>query len=621
VRGNSVDNISKLFQLQATNKNAVVSEELNFTDIQENLYIKTEIDQYLIESCIKSKEKNKSFLYVVSGNAGDGKSMQIKKGKQDLLNFLEEDELEINYDATQVDSKTEDLTVRLFEFFEKFFKSLNEDNFKIYIIAMNIGIAIRFFNDPRYKDLLSSSEFIDKHGDLRKFLLNELSIELIKEEERSVNSLLEHIEVINFDHRVLVKHHLNENNEENHSFFGKMLNKVQEIFDTEACQSCSARNKCPVLYNVTALQEQVVKNKIENILFKGFLYKQIHFTPRNLWDFIFNITVGGTNKYLSIKTNSDSSPCETFENLPEHRFNEFTFYNNIYDVESDNAILKYIQSNISKYDPYYLNNKYLELSKIFYQANPDKYIDNLMESLKDNEKFIELKDSKVHLEVAREGKIENLEKITRLLYFHSKTEEEVGDLLYNDSSQVITKENFSYFIDSLEKQNETYIYKTDQKLNKDLIKNLKAALTNIFGTKLKDGSRYFQLETVSTRGKGRLYSKSDIKIPLDTQVNHYMINDSHLKYIDSFPSTLNVNVNNKILEIDYPLFEVIILSSKGYNITSVDLDKFFNLKSKSKSLFSDNNLEQDEIVYEYENSYFKLHYNEDEYENEFIRIN
>lgn len=612
-----MDNISRLFQLQSTNKHAVVSEELNLTEVQQNLYIKTEIEEYLIESCKNAKKKNKPFLCVISGNAGDGKSMLIKQAKQELQSFLNDDEIEINYDATQVDTKVGDLTDNLFDYFSRFLEDYSNNSFKVYIIAMNIGIAIRFFNDPQYIQLLEESNLKAKHKELKEILFNELNIEHTG--KKDTLKLVSNIEVINFDHRVLVTYHLDsDNGVYTDSFFQKMIDQVANIFNANECEDCSAKDKCPVYYNVQSLEQTHVRKKIENILFKIFLYKKVHFTPRNLWDFLFNLTVGGTNKFLSVKNSSHTIPCDVFRDLPEEKFVDFTFYNNLFNAGTDNVIIKYIQQNIIKFDPFYLNNVNLEVDKIFYQANPKKYIEKLKESIEVGEDY-GFYGSNVNLHFELNGEGDFLEHIVRFIYFHNIREDKLGDILYSDPSQVITKDSFLSFIESLEQQHEKYINKLDTKLNKELVKNIKTALTNIFGKKMKDGTRYFQLETVSTRGKGRLYSSSQINVPLNTVVYHYMLNDNHINHIESFPSSVLVRVNDTIIEIDYQLYEVIILSSRGYNISSVDLDKFYNLKSKSKSIFT-KSPDKEEIIYEFENKYFKLHYNEDEYENEFISI-
>lgn len=612
-----MDNISKLFQLQASDKNAVVAEDLSLTEIQEKLYIKTELDNYLFNSCMDAKNNKRPSLYIISGNAGDGKSMLLKRTKIELTDKLQETEIEFNYDATQVNTKLEDLTNKLFAFFDNFINDYKNNNFKVYIIAMNIGIAIRFFNDLNYEQLVLNSGNQELHLILKKIIFNELNIKRIDpSENHRDNNFITNLEVINYDNRVLVRPHLSEPNIFDQSFFSKMIDQLKEVFDFDECNNCCAKKNCPVYYNMKSLTEnKIIISKIENILFKVFLYKSVHLTPRNLWDFLFNIIVGGTNKYLDLKMDSEDSPCEIFRKLPSHKFKNFTFYNNLYDTQTDNLIIKFIAENSSKFDPFYLNNKYLELTKIFFLANPQKYMDNLKSEILNGENYTGLDINQIDLHVLSDdlNNTDMLEKIVRLIYFHNQNEERNNDILYSDSSQVFNKENFDNFFTSLFSQFKNHVYGESARIDRNLAKNVRAAITNIFGEKMNNNT-YFQLDTVSTRGKGRLYSNLDLEIPLDVVPNNYLLNNNHLKIIDYFPNSLLININGSVLEIDYELYTIIILSSKGYNISSLDLDKFYNLKDKSKSFFK--NPKNDEVLYEYENKFLKVFYNSMDYEDQ-----
>jgi hypothetical protein len=611
-----MDNISKLFALRATSRNSVVSQE-KLLPIQQQLYVETNFDTFLLNYCKKSKESSKTRLVVLSGNAGDGKSMTLYHTVSKLkeAGFTDSD-LCINADATQTDSKQEDLIEKLIRYFENFFIDYLNGSKKTYIIAMNAGIAVKFFYSKALKEKVG--EFEDFFSEIGKLILNELNIEYSLLDN---NIFVEDVLVCNFDLRALTICNLPDKELDpdlHYSFFKQMIAKVNNFVDIEECKNCIS-GCCPIYYNLLAIRDDDIAKKIENILFKVFLYNKVHLTPRNLWDFLYMILTGGEEKYLDIKEKTqgirdkDISPCEIVKHCSPERFSQFLFYNTLFDSASDNAVLSFIKENAYLFDPRYLNSSNFEKQKLFLNADPVKFKDKLKNEVDnfaiDNSiasRFIEsafvfdtstIKDEEASLD-------KFISEFSRFYYFFyrdSRNEVELFDILYNYPNQIFNKGNYIEFFDALIQDRQYFIGKQTGTFSEKFLKNGLNALLNIFGIN-KNQEKLFKIESLSTRAKGRLLTKLDMKLSNSPCKNKYIVNREYLESISYFPSSATIKLNEQYIEIDLSIYELFVLCNNGYNIKSFDADKYYNIEFIGDKIFPDLK-NQKKIYYDFQNNY------------------
>lgn len=621
----SIDNVSRLFSLQASSKNSVVSEE-KLSSLQSKMYIESKLDKFLEEYCIKGLSDKETKLIILSGNAGDGKSMTLRKLRDNLkATGISEDEIYVNADATQTDSRNQDLNEKLINFFNKFLKDHDKNNQKIYIIAMNVGIAIKFFNSTKFRNVCVENK---KFEFIKDFIFNELNISklegyLREDYEKLHNDIL----VANFDLRCLVKPNIHDLEEEKLSFFKKMIEKVYELVDMSKCDGCE-NGSCPIYFNLVAFQSAHIVNKIENILFKVFLYNKVHLTPRNVWDFIYFVLTGAETKYInaSKKVKGDyNTPCDFFgDSSKELDYFDFLFYNNIFDNNSENAILKFIRDSVENFDPTYIGNKELELLKILANANPEHFLEVLKDRSgsfiipsSNNKETIDLIFKPI-INDEDDKKTKLMKNICRYIYFFDNNDEnKIQDILVTDFSQVLDSNYFNSFYQCLESERKMMLNQGRSHFDKEVLKIIRSVLVNTFGSKLSD-QRIIQLETVTTRSKGRLLGKVKIKMDKEPYVQSYWQNSNIVKALDFFPNQFTVKINEDYyLKITLDLFELIVLANNGYNISSVDLERFNQLEVLSKKLMPQEVYRDNSIFYEVNREYFKL---EEDIDIEFRKI-
>ncbi|MGM0410437.1 MAG: hypothetical protein ACQEQF_06695 [Bacillota bacterium] len=608
----SLDNISRLFSLQASSKESVVSEE-KLSNLQNKLYIESKLDKFLKEYCIKGLKSNKTKLIILSGNAGDGKSMTLRKLRDNLeQEGVSKNKIHANADATQTDSRNENLNYKLINFFSDFFKDHKSNNKKVYIIAMNVGIAIKFFN---------SKEFINECQDnknlelIKEIIFNELNITRIDSSlKKQYKKLNNNILVANFDLRCIVKPNIEGIEINDKSFFKKIIDKVYDLLDMKKCDNCKKNQRCPIYFNLKMFQYSEVIDRVENLLFKVFLYNKVHLTPRNVWDFIYFILTGGETKYIDIITkNNYKNPCDYFKKSDQINYSKFLFYNNLFDNDSENAILEFIRESIDNFDAIYIGNKELELLKILANANPKHFLKTLKEKSNkfiteelDKEKIIELIFNPI-LKNEENTKSELMKNICRYLYFFKgDNENKIPDVLVTDFSQILNSEYFKSFYHCLKAEKTKMLNQNQIYLDKDLLKMIRKVLVNTFGNKLSD-KRIIQLETMTTRSKGRLLGEVEVNMDKTPYVQSYWQNVEAVKALDFFPNYFTVRINDDYhLKVTLDLFELIVLAHNGYNISSVDLERFNQLKVLSKKIMPKEVYNNKSIFYEVNNDYFKL---------------
>ncbi len=262
-----MDVIERIFALRRASEHAVVS-EAGRTELQERLHVEDDIERWLIDriQAATAGSARQSSLFVLSGNAGDGKS--------DLLARLEDridlTSCEVIRDATQSDDPDQDQIERLASFFRPFADEAAEGK-PVHLIAMNTGMAISFFDG------------VGRRPDLGTFTtLNAVvSRELGLSRGAACDPPPWDFEVINLDRRDLL----------DEGFLFRMLDRLDPenadgLFHDagERCVECANDHVCFVRTNLALLRDGQVRAGVRESLRAASLERGVHFSPRNLWD-------------------------------------------------------------------------------------------------------------------------------------------------------------------------------------------------------------------------------------------------------------------------------------------------------------------------------------------------
>jgi hypothetical protein len=237
---------------------------------------------------------------MLSGNAGDGKSDLIER----LVNRLDDtSDMSIIRDATHAERPSDDQTRLLVDFFAQFADGAASGQPHLSLIAMNTGMALSFFKSA------SVGEYSERFETLEQVVKRELGL------ASSDAAPAWECEVVNLDRRNVLPHNGDQ------ALFTGMLDKLDPanpdgILHDEAqrCEGCCARDWCFVHTNVQTLQLPEVRKNLIDLLWLATLSGNVHLSPRNLWDFLYNVTTGGADFF-----EEEGTPCDRIVALSNDR--------------------------------------------------------------------------------------------------------------------------------------------------------------------------------------------------------------------------------------------------------------------------------------------------------------
>jgi hypothetical protein len=269
------------------------------------MQVEDPLEDWLLHEVEAAVVANRSspVLFVLAGNAGDGKSHLLFRllrrrlaSRADLL-----PRLRWIADATHALHPAASQRDRLVEFFGPFADEGATNDPRVHMIAMNTGMVIRFF---------------EGEGEQRRFetLYGELQRQLgLRRQPGDRPTLPWREEVVNLDLRNLLAPDANGGP----SFVERMLDRLSPASEKgipaskrRDCEECPALALCPVAFNLQALQMPVPRGAVLTMLRRVALESDVHLSPRNLWGFLYRLVTGGVERYHAEDRASAAGACD-----------------------------------------------------------------------------------------------------------------------------------------------------------------------------------------------------------------------------------------------------------------------------------------------------------------------
>lgn len=270
--------------------------------LRERMQVDDPLEGWLAEqvAAAATARQRKRTLFILAGNAGDGKSHLIYRlirhrlrGRAEVLGAL-------NYiaDATHALSPDSTQAERLDAFFAPFADQDATDDDRVHLIAMNTGMVIRFFEgNARYATLYQT---LQRQLGLRR-------------PGRADAAPPWRVEVVNLDLRDLLSP-----GPGGVSFAERMLARLDPDDPAgiaaqkwASCQSCPALSLCPVAFNLRALRMEAPRRAVLELLRRAALDADVHLSPRNLWGFLYRLVTGGAERYeQERRADGATGPCD-----------------------------------------------------------------------------------------------------------------------------------------------------------------------------------------------------------------------------------------------------------------------------------------------------------------------
>ncbi len=309
----ALDMIGLLFELRPSGLASVVTDttgRVPHQELQDYLRERMRVDdplepwlgQIVEEAAIAVRPRRTVVL--LAGNAGDGKSHLLRRLVRDRWQSRPDVLKRVHYiaDATHALRPDESQYERLEQFFAPFADSDPVDDNRVHLIAMNTGIAIRFFERPGARERFAT---------LYRELQRQLGLRRAAQGETIAPW---RVEVINLDLRNLVARGA----DGAPSFLERMLDRLDpEQPDSiphpkwKSCRSeCPAASLCPVAFNLQALRKEAPRRAVLKFLERAALDTSVHLSPRNLWALLYWIVTGGVDRYRIESRQSHDGPCD-----------------------------------------------------------------------------------------------------------------------------------------------------------------------------------------------------------------------------------------------------------------------------------------------------------------------
>jgi hypothetical protein len=269
---------------------SAISENID-EKLRDHLYVETKLETRLIKEILEEKFD----LVLISGNAGDGKTAFLKQlEKKTNLKTFSGKQIIIDFDATESDSPEQTQVEKLSKLLEDFSdENAEKGNLSaVYVIAINTGMIMHFFNNT------------NKFSLLRESLIKKINMDIANSYETQHNDMFD-ILFIDLNNRSIFNayNEFGDSNENNNSLYDSLLYKLvdQSSFIWEDCQNCPVSDKCFVQFNAKSLNDPLVSQRLKLLLNFVHFDSEFHVTTRNLLNILSYLIISHHSYY---KTNN-----------------------------------------------------------------------------------------------------------------------------------------------------------------------------------------------------------------------------------------------------------------------------------------------------------------------------
>lgn len=275
--------LEELKKLRESSKYAVAQGTYsNLNQFKKYLHIEREVEKKLKALITSASKNNKSQLLLVCGNVGDGKSHILSHLHDELKDIISQ--FIIHNDATESHNPNESSNETLYKLLEGFRDdNLKESNDKI-ILAINLGTLSKFIE-----------EYGNKFSVLREYIRSSkiLDTDLIHNDEFDSNSNFHHV---NFtDYHI---YSLTENGAVSDiimTLLEKIISKNEANTIYKAYQDYNSivddKIHCPILYNYEFLFNKNNRTIISQLITKAIIKSKEIVSLRTLLNFVYDILI------------------------------------------------------------------------------------------------------------------------------------------------------------------------------------------------------------------------------------------------------------------------------------------------------------------------------------------
>lgn len=257
---------------------AIVGGHVDKNELRKALYIETQEDDHLREFFVENYAKDGKHL-VITGSAGDGKSALLSQAfKQAQTTGVDLEPEHIHMDATASRGKHQTYDDTLADFLDAVSKCLEQEAGPRTGLAINLGLAIDFFERQGYKS---------EYGQVWE------AIDACRNEARYET---EQVTVLNLGHRSTYSTAPAELGE-------GLLSEIVEKFAfdepkspfyyayQQATDRCPAVDQCPLHYNARQFTDPDIRTEIVELIAATGLINNIYLNPRMILDLVSKIIV------------------------------------------------------------------------------------------------------------------------------------------------------------------------------------------------------------------------------------------------------------------------------------------------------------------------------------------
>ncbi len=337
----------------------IVGGHIDRNNLRKGLYVSTPEDKLVNSFFVDDYEKDGNLL-IITGSAGDGKSALLsrafRQAQAEGIHSLTESQ--IHMDATASTGKTKTYDQTLDDFFEQVTNNLREQKGPRSGVAINLGLAIDFFERREYKT---------KYQDLWEAV-----------EQAKSQRLYDHdsIKVLNLSHRKLFETH------PNHFGTGLLQNIVSKFdgsdpdspfhkaFQREK-EECPAGEDCPLHYNMERFTNDETREKITQLLAAKSLIENSYLNPRRILHYISSILL--PTELESISNSNNDCPIGNAVQSGNNCTTDMLIWNSVFKIIDNRD-----GERSGNLDPAAQADKEIDLKILEWAANPS-ILDQLLD--------------------------------------------------------------------------------------------------------------------------------------------------------------------------------------------------------------------------------------------------